>query len=156
MPRDGLNPRQERFCQAIVEGKPASRAYVEAGYSTRSPDQEASNLVRNPKVASRLAELQAKAVQKHEITMERLTEDLLGVYADARKNGQYSAAVAAHALIARMHGFVVDRAQVDIVHHKPARLPTRKLELTEAEWLRLYSPPQAIASPGRNGNGRNS
>jgi phage terminase small subunit len=154
------NNRRERFCQGIAKGLSATESYRRAGYKGNGHVAEAgaSEILRNPEVANRLAELQAKAAVRHEISMESLTRDLLFIRDNALKTDQNAAAVAALALVARMHGFVVDRAQVDIVHHKPARLPTKQLELTEDEWLRLYNPMprQAIAAPGRNANGRNS
>jgi hypothetical protein len=159
MPRDGLNPRQEAFAKRLAEGASQRAAYLAAGYDGRgkTADEAASQLSRNLKVKTRVAELQAKAAQKHEITMERLTRDLLFIRDNALRTDQNAAAVAALALIAKMHGFITDKAQIDVVHHKPARLPAKQLELTEDEWLSLYNPPhrEAIVAPGRGGNGRN-
>ena len=58
-----LNVRQERFVQAIVEGKPASEAYCLAGYKSvggNGSEANASRLIRNDKVAYRLNELRAR------------------------------------------------------------------------------------------------
>jgi phage terminase small subunit len=164
MPRDGLNPRQEAFAQNLVaNGMNATAAYKAAGYSAKK-DVTARNgaheLLTNPYVAARVSELQKLAAVKHGISLESLTRDLLRLRDRADQLEQISAAVAALALVAKMHGLITDKAQIDVIHDKPARLPTKQLELTEDEWLRLYakeSPTrQAIAAPGGNGNGRNS
>jgi phage terminase small subunit len=139
MPNAGLNPRQQRFCEGVVSGLPASRAYVEAGYSSRSPDQEASNLVRNPKVASKIAELQAKAAKKAEKTVADVIADLDRLRDEAFATGQIAAGVSAVMGAARILGMIVDKSQVEQLQHKPAPLPTQILELTEAEWVEQFS-----------------
>ncbi|TIN08894.1 terminase small subunit [Mesorhizobium sp.] len=73
MPNAKLNIRQERFCLGLAEGLPQSRAYIEAGYRARgnAAEVEASKMVRLPKVAARIAELQAEAARRSEITEAR-------------------------------------------------------------------------------------
>ena len=36
-------------------------------------------------------------------------------------------------------GDLVDRAQLDITHHKPAPFPTKILELSQEEWLAQFN-----------------
>lgn len=143
MQRSTLTPRQERFCLLVVKGEINSRAYEQAGYNVvnrNSADASASTLLRNPKIEARIAELQRGAAQKVQISVENLTADLADVFRAAMKAEEFSSAVAAHALAARLNGLLVDHKTVDIVHHKPARQPTKAIELTEDEWLRLYKP----------------
>lgn len=50
-----LNERQRRFCNGVLEGLPATRAYKTAGYasqSERSVEVCSSKLLRNAKVVS--------------------------------------------------------------------------------------------------------
>lgn len=56
------NIRHERFAQGIAKGLPATQAYTQAGYAARgrSLESNASRLLRNAEVQSRLAELAAK------------------------------------------------------------------------------------------------
>lgn len=56
------NIRHERFAQGIAKGLPAADAYTQAGYKATgaSARVNASRLLTNPNVASRLAELAAK------------------------------------------------------------------------------------------------
>ncbi len=135
------NNRRERFCQGIAKGLSATEAYREAGYRGRGNIAEvsASQIFRNLQVEGRIAELQQKAVQKHQISVEGLTRDLMEVHAEARKDGQYAAAVAAHALVAKMHGFIVDRTELHgEVVVKPTADPDAPLELPYDDWSRKY------------------
>lgn len=70
------NARHEAFARAIVEGKAAGAAYVSAGYSKNGADQSASALLRNPKVAARIAELKAEAAKGAVATAQQVLEEL--------------------------------------------------------------------------------
>jgi phage terminase small subunit len=138
-----LTAKQERFCLLLVKGLTQTKAYEQAGYATKSirvTEANASRLANNAKVIARIAELRAVAVQKTVISLEKLTDELLVHNAMAKELGQIAAATGALALVARLHGMLVDHKTVDITHHKPARQPTKAIELTEDEWLRLYKP----------------
>jgi phage terminase small subunit len=139
-----LTAKQERFCLLIVKGEVQTKAYLKAGYKTHSlktTEANASRLAGNAKVQLRIADLRAKAAQKAGISLETLTDELMSITAQARQLEQPAAATGALALVARLHGLLVDQKQVDIVHHKPAREAVIKdIELSEDEWLRLYKP----------------
>ena len=81
------NERHERFCHEILsdpEGK-AGRAYVRAGYAdTPAADGSASTLLKNPKVAERLAELKAERSERTEVTLDMVVQ---GLYAEATRTG---------------------------------------------------------------------
>lgn len=52
-----LNGRQILFCLGLLKGLPATRAYEDAGYSTRNKgtvESGSSSLIRNPKVIAYL------------------------------------------------------------------------------------------------------
>lgn len=67
------NRRHELFCQGIVQGKPADRAYVDAGY--KPGRNNASRLRANENVKRRIAELQQVALQEHNITVDRTLKE---------------------------------------------------------------------------------
>jgi phage terminase small subunit len=137
------NARHERFVQGVLKGWSALESYRKAGYRGQghSAESGAHQLMRNSEVSSRLEELRSQTAQKTLITVEKLTNDLLQIRELAVRDGQHSAAVAALSLVAKMHGFLVERREVDIVHHKPARdALVKDLELSEEEWVRLYAP----------------
>ena len=59
------NAKHERFAQLVVSGLPQSRAFVEAGFkgaTDNAINANASRLITNDKVASRIAELRAPAL----------------------------------------------------------------------------------------------
>jgi len=78
-----INDRMRIFCEGIMAGFPAGRAYERAGYTARgdSADQAASRLLGNVKVARHLASLREAAVKKAELTRD----DLVGYLVDVLK-----------------------------------------------------------------------
>jgi phage terminase small subunit len=140
-----LTRKQLQFCLLIVEGLTNSKAYAKAGYKVpatrKALEANASKLLATPSIQTQVAQLRAPAIRKTQISLEKLTDELMAITAQARQLEQPAAATGALALVARLHGFLVDHKQVDITHHKPAREPIMKdLELSEDEWLRLYKP----------------
>lgn len=61
-----LKPRQQRFVELVASGRPAGRAYEEAGYSARGnvADSCAERLMRKDEIVAALAEIRAK--QEHD------------------------------------------------------------------------------------------
>ena len=104
------NPRHERFAQCLFEGKPASTAYVEAGYVFN--EGNSIRLKGNEKVQTRLAELQAQAARTTAITVESICAELDQANAVAKERGQASAMVSASALRAKLAGLMVERVEV--------------------------------------------
>jgi phage terminase small subunit len=140
-----LTRKQLQFCLFIVEGLTNSKAYAKAGYKVpatrKALEANASKLLATPSIQTQVAQLRAPVTLKAGITLEFQTNRLLKIEELAIEDKQYSAATGAHALLARLHGLLVDHKTVDIVHHKPARSPVLKdLELSEDDWLRLYKP----------------
>ncbi|MDX8492703.1 terminase small subunit [Mesorhizobium sp. VK22B] len=142
-----LNARQERFCLGLAEGLPQSRAYVQAGYAAcgNAAEVSASQLLRNPKVAARLAELQASAARRSEITVDDLVAELddMRKLATACKNP--AAGVAAVMGKAKLLGLIVDKAEIEATVRKPAREPTDDKRMSLEEWERRFRP-KAVTS----------
>lgn len=71
-----INDRMRRFAELVVQGHPAGRAYELAGYSARkdAADQNASQLLRKPKVADYLQSLREAASKNAEFGRD----DLIG------------------------------------------------------------------------------
>lgn len=142
MANDNLNIRQERFCLSLAEGLPQSRAYVDAGYAARgnAAEASASQLLRNPKVVRRLAELQAKAARRSEITVDDLIAELDDMLKLARATKNPSAGVTAIMGKAKLLGLVVDKSDVYTVLRKPTREPTDVKQMSLEEWQRRFAP----------------
>lgn len=136
-----LSVRQELFILFILKGEAQSRAYTLAGYKAANENvahANASQLLQNHKVNIRLNELRQAIQIRHVVTVESLSEDLFRIRAGAEKDGKWAAAAQAVGLLAKMHGLLIDRSEVSIMH-RPAPLPTKLLELSEEEWRQQFS-----------------
>lgn len=71
-----LNAKHERFCKEYVIDRNATQAYIRCGYSSKGAGASGARLVKNAKVAARIAELESEVLtnltNKHEITQERI------------------------------------------------------------------------------------
>ena len=98
-----LTSKQEAFALAYVELGNARQAYEAAGYSQNkslpTQQKEAHKLLHNPKVAPRIAELQAKARRRaeaeHGVTVDRLSDMYMEIYesSDTRPAGRMQAII---------------------------------------------------------------
>ena len=68
-----LNHRHELFAKGLVEGKTADQAFVDAGYKRNRCN--ASRLRTNENIKNRIAELQGHHQQRHDVTVDSLTEE---------------------------------------------------------------------------------
>jgi len=139
-----LNSRQGRFAQSVAEGMNASAAYSAAGYSANKNGAiraNASRLLTNANVKSRVAELQRQAAAKTLVTIEGITAELNASFAVAARQQNPAAMTAASMAKAKLHGLVVDRAEVEqTVRRKPTRDPAAPARMTAEEWEAKYAP----------------
>jgi phage terminase small subunit len=137
-----LNHRQEAFCRYLAQGLPQSRAYIEAGYSARgnSAEVHASILVRNRKVAARLADLQAEAAGRSMVTVDSLVAELNEMLRLAIECENPTAGVSAIMGKAKLLGLVVDRSEVGTTIRKPAREATDRQTMSLEEWQAKFAP----------------
>ena len=146
-----LTALQQRFLLAIIEGKPPAEAFKAArapvAAAKNLPDikhstatGEGNKLLKHPALAAALARARATLQERTLLRVEDFVEQLMEAreVALACEPPQASAAVAASMGAAKLLGLVVDRSQVDVVHHKPSLLPTKQLELSEDEWKRQF------------------
>jgi phage terminase small subunit len=113
-----LTPKQGAFALAYIETGNASEAYRRAysvnGKSENTVHVEASRLLDNPKISLRVAELQAAHRQRHNVTVDTLTNELEAARELAMKDEKgASAAVSAVLGKAKLHGLLVDRSEVN-------------------------------------------
>ena len=114
-----LTPKQEAFAQKFVECGNGSEAYRHAydvGEETSEwVKVEASKLLKDPNVALTVIELQIEARERHDVTMDRLTEELeqarLQAMSDPKGAG---AAVSAIMAKAKLHGLITDKQDAKI------------------------------------------
>lgn len=101
------NQRHERFARALAQGMTQEDAYEDAGYKRSA--HHASRLARNGKVKARVAELQARATEGVQVTLEWLIEQAVGIASDAREAGSFAAAVSAIKEAGVLTGLRVER-----------------------------------------------
>jgi len=113
LPMAGLTPKQEKFALAYVETGNASEAYrrvYEAKTtSANSIHVTASNLLANPKVALRVAELQNAALEAHGETVASIAKLLHEDRAFARELETPAAAISASLGLAKLYGLLSDK-----------------------------------------------
>jgi phage terminase small subunit len=112
-----LEPARERFVQEYHATGNASealrRAYPNAcKWKEGSVNVRASRLLADAKVLLRLEQLQAEAAARHNITVDSITEMLKEDREKAHAAGQIGAAVSASMGLAKLHGLIVDKAEV--------------------------------------------
>ena len=113
-----LTVKQEKFARKYLEYSCASEAYRHA-YSTKrmKPETihvEACKLLANPKVATRINQLQEQAQKRNEITFDRMIQMFIEDREQAKQLNQTSAAISADNAIAKMLGFMTERSEVKI------------------------------------------
>ena len=112
-----LTPKQEAFALAYVETGNASeayrRAYNAAKMKPASVAVNASKLLAEAKVALRVQELQAKAVERHETTVDDILRELEEARALAAggEKPQPAAMLAASMGKAKLLGMLTDKME---------------------------------------------
>lgn len=75
-----LTPQQERFCQEYAVDYNGTNAAKRAGYSESTAASQASRLLKNAKVLSRVRAIQKEQLEKTALTKESVLLNLMDVY----------------------------------------------------------------------------
>jgi phage terminase small subunit len=145
------NPRHEKFVQLLFEGEPAARAYELAGYK---PHQGNSSRLRwFEMVQGRLAELQAAAAKRSEITVESLMAELEDARQKATDLNQLSAAVRATGEKIKLSGLAVQKIEIANTNDFE---PCETIEEVTTTLLKALTSdiPDAVITPGDEARGR--
>jgi len=104
-----LTAKQEAFAQAIADGLGQADAYRFAYDAENMKDEsvypQASKLMKNPKVATRVAELKAQVADKQLWTREMSVKGLISAYRIALEAKTSTGMTAAVKELNVMHGF---------------------------------------------------
>ena len=111
-----LTPKQEKFCLAYIQTGNASEAYRQA-YNAENMKPETINRkakveLDKGKIRARLEALQAEHRKRHDVTVAGLSENLEIAMNLAFQNKQAAAMVSAIMGRAKLHGLLVDRAEL--------------------------------------------
>jgi len=111
-----LTPKQDGFCLSYIETGNASEAYrlnYDAGkMSDTSINRAAKELLDNPKIAPRLARLKQAHSERHNITVNGITDMYQAVIIDSTANKQYGPTVSAITGLAKLHGLFTEKIEV--------------------------------------------
>lgn len=107
----GLNDRQRLFALGLAEGKSATQAYVDAGFSENGAAQGAERLLRNVEVRRLRDEARAPALVASQCTLEEHITELAMLRDEARAAKQYAAAITAETNRGKVAGHYIDRVE---------------------------------------------
>ena len=123
------NARHERFAQERAKGLTVDAAYEAAGFKVHRGN--AHRLSTNDSVASRVAELQAVTADAAVVTAADLSAQLEDLRVKAVQAGQFGAAVQAVNGRAKLHGLIIDKAEVkDVTNIEPEQRQAEIRRLT--------------------------
>jgi phage terminase small subunit len=109
MPHVKLTAKQEAFCQGIADGLGQADAY-RAAYDADNMKEnsvyvQASKLMKNPKIAQRIADLRFEVQEKQLWTREMSVKGLVTAYKVANKAANASGMTGAIKELNAMHGY---------------------------------------------------
>lgn len=135
---NGMTLRQTKFVQALLDGMNQSDAYRAAydteGMQNPTISQEASKLMKNPKVQTTLMQARHEAGRLLNITVETLNDMAIETFNVALNQGKASDMNASINTLAKLNGLMVERSERKVETFK--RGDTKALE---AEVRRLCS-----------------
>jgi len=97
-----LTERQLAFCERYVECPVASRAAREAGYAPATAADQASRLLKHPRIMRRIIELRRKRQLELAFRREALLDKFEAVFAEAIERKEFYAAIQALTMQARL------------------------------------------------------
>ena len=108
----------------------------------------------------RIAQLKAYEAAAQRVSLQSLTEMLAATYRSATADKQQSAAASQAAMgIAKLHGYLVDKHQVDAIVRRPSINPDSPDAMTEDAWLAEFGVGSALIEhdpdEGSGGEGSN-
>ena len=121
-----LTLKQQGFCLSYIETGNASEAYrINYDAENMKPETvkvKASQMLKKDNIRITLAELQQHHQDRHDITIDSLTERLTAVEQLALEAKNPSAAVAAIMGIAKVHGLITNKQEVTGRDNKPVEV----------------------------------
>ena len=113
---NNLTPKQDGFCLSYIETGNASEAY-RLNYSASKMSQaalkiEACKLLKHPNIALTLESLKKAHSERHNITVDALTDELNEAFNVAKEDIKPSVMVAAIMGKAKLHGLLTDKVEV--------------------------------------------
>ena len=131
-----LTAKQKRFVEEYLVDLNATQAAIRAGYSEKTAEQGAAQLLRNIKVAVAIQTAQAERSERTQLTVDMVVERLLLEALRIGHNASQAGRVAAWAHLGKHLGMFVERTINDNFNYVVSNEP-----LTAEEWSEKYSNP---------------
>lgn len=103
------NAKHELFAQEYTVDLNACQAYIRAGYSAKTAEQNGPRLIRKDLVAARVQELLDKRNQKTQRTAQDAIEDIVRLAAIAERAGDIKTAIRGYELEGKHRGAFIER-----------------------------------------------
>ena len=147
---DLADAREETFCRMVADGVTLGASWARAGFPAE-PDalraaSAGAHLFRQDRIRARVEAILAARAEASHATLPEVSDMLRRIYAEALHNGEYGAAHSAAFSLARLHGLIIDRAQIDVVR-RPAREPDAPAEQALGAWVQALPPMITIEGP---------
>lgn len=118
-----LTKKQEDFILAYIESGNATGAYRSAynvgGMKAETVNRTAKELLDNPKIAARIAELRKPVIEKAQLSLEQHLNDLKRLRDLAEASEKYGPAIMAEVSRGKASGLYVDKVRVSGDGGKP-------------------------------------
>ncbi len=114
-----LTAKRERFCREYLIDLNATAAAKRAGYTERSAHVTGCRLLKNDKVAARIAALQAEAADRNEVTHDEVLAMLRQAYREAQRANQFGPSVRAAELLGKQRGMFRERIEITEIQAMP-------------------------------------
>lgn len=112
MAKDKLNPKQAAFVKEYLVDRNGKQAAIRAGYSEKTAKEQAARLLTIVNVKDAVKAGEAKHQERCDVTIDSITAELDESRADARLEKQHGVAVSASMGKAKLHGLLIDKAQI--------------------------------------------
>jgi hypothetical protein len=109
-----LAGRRLAFVQHVAQGKSVTDAARSAGYSDRHARGRGYTLMRDPKIADAVAEIQRAVKEKAAYGLEQAVAEADGLMAQARELKQMTAAAKLFDTKMKLYSLLVDRVAVEM------------------------------------------
>ena len=113
MAKDTLSGKQSAFVKEFLVDRNGTQAAIRAGYSAKTANEQAARMLAKVSIKEAVAKGEAKHQERCNVTIDSITAELDESRADARLEKQHGVAVSASMGKAKLHGLLIDKAQVD-------------------------------------------
>lgn len=82
-----LTPKQKRFIEEYLIDSNGTQAAIRAGFSEKTANQQAAQMLREPRIRKYLDEQRAKHAERHGVTIEYIVNGFKAVAEDPNSTG---------------------------------------------------------------------